>query len=189
MSAIILIISHLSNKSGKTILKCENLLLFSFYNHHPGFTCSVFYKVCGCTCVCVSFGLQSSSCLFIFISMHLFVFSIVCLSEMGFILSLRIFLAVCVSPQLSVWYSPEPCSTLLLSYSLSSALARGQIFPPLTLTAITTGTQGLSIFLSFTPLQSSSALFLNYSIFRLAQQTLSGVAKYHSGMKLCGTER
>lgn len=46
--------------------------------------------------MCVSFGLLYSSCLFIFVSMHMFVFSVVCLSVCSdlFILLLRVFLTV-----------------------------------------------------------------------------------------------
>lgn len=100
----------------------------------------------------------------------MFVFRIVCLSARTdlFILLLKAFLAalvsVClVSPRLSGWYSPEPRSTLLLSHSRCSAPTRAQTLPPPTLTAISTGTQGLSI---FPLLLRSSPIFLR-AVFKL----------------------
>ncbi len=57
--------------------------------------------------------------------------------------------SVCfVSPGLVKGIPPRPCSTLLLSHRRSSALTRAQTFPSPTLTAISMGTRGLSIFLS-----------------------------------------
>lgn len=121
-------------------------------------------------CVCVCFlWLLSSPCLFIFISMHMFVFSIVCADLFySFTKSVSHCVSACLFLPSSVGrYSPEPRSTLLLSCCCCSALARAQNIPIADLNCHFHGAPRASLFFSPSLLFNLPlCCLLNYSIFQ-----------------------